>query len=154
MANNNIKKELLNLYLLKLLPALFLIGVLYLVKYFGYGFGIQVSKIAAIAVASFAALFSVGLPVFYRTWFVNKVKNLKSVPTNDFIAFEKNTISIALVSPYLLFVSLFLDVDQIYIIIVAFLSIYSAYYFFPSANKIRFEKKLFRINKNTANENG
>ncbi len=146
MNKNEIKKILLNYYLAMLLPAVLLILILYLLKYLSVNFNyIYASKLTSILILTLSALFSLGLPIFYRSLFVNKVKNLKSVSSPDFIAYEKATIMIALVTPYLLVISLIFNLREIYISFITLFSLYSVYYYYPSDKKIKFETKLFRV---------
>jgi len=153
MKNFEIKKILLNHYLLMLTPAIVLIALLYLLKYFEINFyGNFAGKVVSVLALTFAGLFAVGLPVFYRSLFVNKVKNLKDVPIADFINYEKTTIMIALVTPYVLAFSLILNLKETYISFLSFFSIYAAYYYYPSGRKIKFEKKIFRIKEEDDDE--
>ena len=154
MEPSSIKNKLLKTYLFLLFPVIILIAILYLLKYLNVDFGFESSKIVAIILITVAALSSVGLPIFYRTWFINKVKDMKSVSPDALIDFEKKSMFIAFITPYVLCLSIILNIAQIYITIVSFLSIYSAYYFFPSEKKITFEKKLFRTKENLESENG
>ncbi len=154
MQSLSIKNKLLNNYLFVLLPAIILIALLYLLKYIDPDWGVKSPKIVSVLLIVVSALSSVGLPIFYRTWFISKVKDLKSVSVESFINFEKNTILIALISPYVLFLAIIFGAAQIFITIISFLSIYSAYYYFPSEKKIQFEKKLFRTKENLDNKNG
>lgn len=92
-----------------------------------------------------AVVFSLALPVLYRIVFVNKVKDRKSVPASVFIQYEKNSMLLVMVSPYLAVVSALFSFTSFYFFAIILFALYGCYYYFPSQKKIDFEKKMFRV---------
>ena len=140
---NNLKKIYYRLVLL----AFFLVAGIYLIKYFMWPSAAVVthSKIWAITIASLAGVFGLALPIFYRTYFIYKLKNEKRISPQLFLKFEKNILYIALATPYFLILSLGLNLPERSHILIMLFSLYALYYYYPSAKKVAFEMKIFRI---------
>jgi len=150
MNQETIEHKLKKLYFRLVLLAFFLITGVYLIKNFiSPSAEIAVhSKIWTVAIASLAGIFGLALPVFYRTYFIYKLKNQKHISTQLFLKFEKNILYIALTTPYFLILSLGLNLPERSHILIMLFSLYALYYYYPSAKKVAFEMKLFRINSN------
>lgn len=144
-----IREELKKIYLKLLYPFLILIVLIYLGQFLGI-FGRvekEFSKNISVTLLVLTALFSVALPIFYRSLFANKVKNRKSITINEFLKFEKNLIIIAMIAPYFLVFTVLLNLSGFYFGTIVIIALYAVYYYYPSEKRVEFEKKLFRISE-------
>ena len=144
-----IREELKKVYLKLLYPFLILMVLVYLGQFLGIFGQIEkeFSKALSVTLLVLTALFSVALPIFYRSLFANKVKDMKSITVNEFLKFEKNLIIIAMVAPYFLVFTVLLNLSGFYFGTIVIIALYAAYYYYPSEKRIKFEKKLFRISE-------
>lgn len=147
MDSSDFSKTLKRIYFLELLPAIVLIGIVYLLK--NYTKLLTAVPIAGHFVSALVLILSIvvgiALPVFYRSYFVYKIRDQKRITTETFINFEKVLILAALTTPYFLFISLLINMKQTANLVITMLFIYAVYYYFPSKKKMRFEMKIFRI---------
>ena len=144
-----IREELKKIYLKLLYPFLILIVLIYLGQFLGI-FGRvdkEFSKNISVTLLVLTALFSVALPIFYRSLFANKVKDRKSITINEFLKFEKNLIIIAMIAPYFLVFTVLLNLSGFYFGTIVIIALYAVYYYYPSEKRVEFEKKLFRISE-------
>ena len=144
-----IREELKKIYLKLLYPFLILIVLIYLGQFLGI-FGRvdkEFSKNISVTLLVLTALFSVALPIFYRSLFANKVKDRKSITINEFLKFEKNLIIIAMITPYFLVFTVLLNLSGFYFGTIVIIALYAVYYYYPSEKRVEFEKKLFRISE-------
>lgn len=105
------------------------------------------NKTVSVTFFALAAIFSVAMPVLYRTLFASKVKDKKSITKEEFIKFEKNLIIIVMMAPYMIIAAVIFNLPGFYFGCIILFAIYSIYYYYPSTKRINFEKKLFRINE-------
>lgn len=140
-------KILKKTYFLQLLSSVVLVGIAYFLKYhFELSKGGQIpTKTVSLVVISLAGIFGIALPVFYRSYFVYKIRNQKQIDPDAFIRFERILLTTALLTPYFLVVSLLINMAESANILIAIFSLYAAYYYYPSTKKVRFEMKIFRI---------
>jgi len=147
MDSSDISKILKRIYFLELLPGIVLIGIVYLLKY--YTKLLTTVPIAGHFVSALVLILSIvvgiALPVFYRSYFVYKIRDQKRITMKTFINFEKVLIFAALTTPYFLFISLLINMKQTANLVITMLVIYAVYYYFPSKKKMQFEMKIFRI---------
>ena len=92
-----------------------------------------------------AALFSLGLPILYRAGFAARMKTCRLVSGSEFQRFERQLIYIALMTPYLALLALAFKVPGFHFSGIFLMSLYAAYYFYPSRKRIAFEKRMFRV---------
>jgi len=142
-----IKKELKKVYMKLLFPFIILLALAYLCQFFEIfqREESEFSRIFSVTLLVLAALFSLALPVFYRTLFVNKIKDRKTITINEFLKFEKDLIVIAMIAPYFVFFTLLISIPEFYSGTVIIIALYAIYYYYPSEKRIKFEKRLFRI---------
>ncbi len=141
-----ISKILKGTYYRQLLASVFLVVVAYLLKYFHQLDSVQVpGRAFNVVVATLAGVFGIALPIFYRSYFVYKIRNRKQISLDTFIRFERVLLTTALVTPYFLVVSLLLNMMEATNILITLFAIYAAYYYFPSGKKVLFEMKIFRL---------
>ncbi len=99
----------------------------------------------SLIVISLAGIFGIALPIFYRSYFVYKIRDKKQIQPDAFIRFERVLLSTALLTPYFLIVSLLINMTEPANLLIALFALYAAYYYYPSGKKVRFEMKIFRI---------
>jgi len=92
-----------------------------------------------------SAAFSLVLPVLYRIWFVNRVKEQKSLSADEFLRYEKNMLTVVLISPYIVAIAALFHVSPGYYFGIILFALYGCYYYFPSYKRLNFEKRIFRI---------
>ncbi len=98
-----------------------------------------------IITATLSAVTAIALPILYRSYFVDRIKGRKRIGMDEFLSFEQNTISIALATPYLLALAILTGMNRVALMMITFFTLYAVYFFFPSAKKIGFEMKFFRL---------
>lgn len=147
MAQMSIRQNLKNTYFKLLIPVIAVLGVIYLIKLFGLLEATQIEFIRFISILFFilAAVSSLALPIFYRTLFVSRLKNKKTISLNEFLEFEKKIIIISMLTPYIIIIPLIFNFPGFYFGGIILFALYAAYYFYPSEKRVEFEKKLFRI---------
>jgi hypothetical protein len=147
MAQMDIRQNLKSTYFKLLIPVTAVLVIIYLIKLFGLLEATQIEFIRIISILFFilAAVFSLALPIFYRTLFVSKLKNRKTISLNEFLGFEKRIILISMLTPYFIIIPLVFNFPGFYFGGIILFALYAAYYFYPSKKRIEFEKKLFRI---------
>ena len=92
-----------------------------------------------------SVIFAVGLPVFFRALFAHRVREQKSVSEADLLRFERTFLYIALVTPYLTLIGYLLEFPRFHLAGSVLMTLYAVYYYFPSQRRIRFEKRIFRV---------
>lgn len=147
-------KILKRTYFRQLFSSIVLVGMAYLLKYhFKLSSSTQLpTKTVSMVVIALAGIFGIALPVFYRSYFVYKIRDQKQIQPDAFIRFERVLLSTALLTPYFLVVSLLINMSESANILIALFALYAAYYYYPSAKKVWFEMKIFRIKPNTEKE--
>jgi len=96
-----------------------------------------------IFILSFA--FGVALPILFRTLFVHKNRHQKKIAENDLLKFERSTLYIALITPYIALVAYFFEIPRFHFVGSVLASFYAIYYFYPSQKRIRYERRIFRV---------
>ena len=96
------------------------------------------------ALFTLSIVFAVALPLLMRTLFVNKHHQEKSIPEDVLLKFERNTMLLALVAPYLALAAFILETPRFHLGGAILASFYAIYYFYPSRKHIRYEKRIFR----------
>lgn len=151
MNATEISKNLKKLYFIELIPAIILIGLL-------YSFGSQLKWQGATplqgetfgyVLIALAAIVGIAFPMFFRSFFVYKIRDKKEITLDIFIRFEKILMTFSLITPYFLVFSIAFDITNKANIFITILALYAAYYYFPSARKIKFEMKVFRIKQHS-----
>jgi len=104
-----------------------------------------VPKMLALTLFILSVVFAVALPIFYRTLFANKIRHQTETSEAEWLKFEKNSIRIALVTPYLTLTAHFLNLPKFYLSGTILMALYAIYYFYPSKKRIAFERRIFRV---------
>lgn len=139
------QKALLKTYVISAAPAALLFG-------FWAAFGndiiieppISISLIGPIAFIG-AVVFAVALPILLRAKFVKKVEHEMDVPGGAFFAFQKTLQSLALTALYFAAAAYVFQVSRFHFSATFLAALYGAYYYFPSAKRVAYEMKLFRV---------
>jgi len=92
-----------------------------------------------------AIVLGVVSPLLLRTWFVYTHREAKSISETELWIFERWTLYVSLVTPYLAVVAAFLEVPTLFFTGTVLAAFYALYYFYPSEKRIRFEKRIFRV---------
>lgn len=147
MNANEISKTLKRNYFIQLAPAIFLIVALY---FFGghlkwQGAMPAQKNLPNDIMVALAAIIGIAFPMFFRSFFVFRVRDKKEITMDVFIRFEKILIIFSLITPYFLVLSLAFDLKNKANIFITILALYAAYYYYPSVRKMKFEMKTFRI---------
>ena len=90
-------------------------------------------------------LFSIALPIFFRTLFAHNVRQEKSISETDLLRFERTFLCIALVTPYIALAGYILELPRFHLGGTVIMALYAVYYYYPSERRIRFEKRIFRV---------
>ncbi len=147
MDAKEISKFLQKIYFFQLITAVVLIGFAYILKYrFGWvNNNITPGIAVSVLITTLSGIAAIALPVFYRSYFVYKNKDKKQISSDDFLAFERLLVTIALMSPYFLIIAVLINMNETANMLIALFSIYAIYYFFPTEKKMLFEMRIFRI---------
>jgi len=94
-----------------------------------------------------SVVFALGLPIFLRSLFAHKVRDQKNVSPEALLRFERIFLYIALITPYVAFVSFILEIPRFYCAGTVIMALYAAYYYYPSDRRIQFERRIFRVNQ-------
>ena len=87
---------------------------------------------------------AIAFPIFYRTLFAHRNRDLVSVSEDRLLNFERTLINVAMVTPYLALIAYFLDLPRFYTASAFLIGLYAVYYFYPSNRRIAFDRKIFR----------
>jgi len=147
MNPHEISKILQKTYFFQLITAVVLVAIAYSLKYYFKltDTGMVAGQTTMIIVTTLSGVMGIAFPIFYRSYFVYKIRNKKQISTDTFIGFERTLLSIALLTPYFLVISVLMNMNQTANTLIALFSLYAAYYFFPTEKKVLFEMKIFRI---------
>ena len=139
--------ELIKTYFTLLVPAILGLIFIYLAKTLELFTIIQVESLKFLAPFIFVAsvAFAVALPIFFRTLFVHRRREEKSVSERDLIKFERTLIYISLVTPYLILPAYLFEIPGLYFGGTVLMALYAVYYYYPSERRVRFEKRTFRV---------
>jgi hypothetical protein len=135
-------------YYRQLLPALVAIAAAAAVRSAGMAVAIsQASAAKMVGVGLFAASIAaaVGLPIWIRTAFANRMRRSRGVGEADFARFQRHLIATALVAPYLAAAALALSLPSFYQAGSFLAALYAMYYHYPSEQRVGFDRRLFRV---------
>ena len=88
---------------------------------------------------------AIAFPIFYRTLFAHKHRDLLSVSDKKLLKFERALINVAMITPYLALVAYFFELPRFYTASAFLIGLYAVYYFYPSKKRIAFERRIFRV---------
>ena len=87
---------------------------------------------------------AIAFPIFYRTLFAHKNRDLISVSDKKLLKFERTSINVVMITPYLALLSYFFEMPRFYTAGAILIGLYAVYYFYPSKSRIAFDKRIFR----------
>jgi len=88
---------------------------------------------------------AIAFPIFYRTLFAHKNRDLLSVSDKTLLKFERTLINVVMIVPYLALVAYFFELPRFYTTSAILIGLYAVYYFYPSKERIAFERRIFRV---------
>ena len=139
-------KKLKKVYLTLLLPSIFGFALAGWAK--AYDFieidSINFSEIAGPSIFILCIALAIAFPIFYRTLFAHKSRDLISVSEKELLNFERTLINVVMITPYLALIAYFLDLPRFYTGSAVLIGLYTVYYFYPSKRRIAFDRKIFR----------
>ena len=145
MQNDN-QKKLLRHYLIINLPGIIAFIILYMLgKFNAEIFWDLRYKWLPITMILAEGIFAILLPLWYRIHFVNRKKAHKQTEKQEFIKFEKNFLSLASVSVYILVAGYLTGLPKIPFAVMVIFVIYALYFYFPGEKRVRSEQKIFRV---------
>ncbi len=147
MLEPDIRLDLRKTYFKLLIPLVVMLVIFYLLKILGPLDNIHVGNLKLISILFFilAGIFGIAFPIFYRTIFISKLKDIKVLSKEEFLRFEKRLIIISMITPYFIIMPIIIKFIDFYFGGIILFSLYAAYYFYPSRARIDFEKRIFRI---------
>jgi len=92
-----------------------------------------------------AAVTAIAGPVFVRTLFAHRVQSNTRVSTEAFFLFQVRLLTVSGITPYLAIIAVACDLPQFHAAAIVLFALYSLYYYFPSAPRINFDRKIFRV---------
>jgi hypothetical protein len=104
----------------------------------------SLQRFTAPALFALSFAFGAAFPLLFRTLFVHKNRHEKMISENSLLKFERNTLYIALVTPYVALMSFFLEIPRFHLAGTLLASFYAVYYFYPSHKRIQYERRIFR----------
>ncbi len=99
--------------------------------------------IASVLFAS-AFAFGIAFPILFRTLFVHKNRHEKGISEDVLFKFERNTLYIALITPYIALAGFLLEIPRFHLVGTLLACFYAVYYFYPSRKRIQYERRIFR----------
>lgn len=91
-----------------------------------------------------AATASIAFPIYYRSWFSYRNRRKKQIKEKKLLRFERILISVTMLTPYLAFLSHLLRLSRFHTTAIILMSLYAAYYFYPSTRRINLDRVIFR----------
>lgn len=92
-----------------------------------------------------AAVTAIAAPIFIRTLFAHSIRSDNKVSEKKFWAFQMRLIRTSMITPYLAVAAIVFRLPKFYAAAIVLMALYAVYYFFPSARRIHFDLRIFRI---------
>ena len=105
---------------------------------------INLIQIAGLSIFILCIALAIAFPIFYRTLFAHKSRDLISVSEKRLLNFERTLIHVVMITPYLALIAYFLDLPRFYTASAILMGLYVVYYFYPSKTRIALDRKIFR----------
>ena len=105
---------------------------------------INVIETAGPIIFIFCVALAVAFPIFYRTLFAHKIRNLTRVSEKELLKFERTLIHVVMLTPYFALLAYFFELPRFYTAGAVLIGLYAVYYFYPSKTRIAFERRIFR----------
>ena len=101
-------------------------------------------RIAGPLIFFLCMVLAIGFPIFYRSLFAHKSRDLIRVSEKKLIQFERTLITVTMITPYLALTAVFLELPRFYTAGALLMGLYAVYYFYPSKRRIAFDRRIFR----------
>jgi hypothetical protein len=140
-------KALKKIYLAYLLPSIFGFALAGWVKahdVIEIGSG-NVMTIVGPLVFILSVVLTIAFPIFYRTLFAHRCRDLIRISDRELLHFERTLINVVMITPYLAVAAIFLELPRFYTAGSILMGLYAVYYFYPSTKRIAFERRIFRV---------
>ncbi|WP_319468396.1 hypothetical protein [uncultured Pseudodesulfovibrio sp.] len=145
------RKALFRRYLLMLVPAAVIFGGWAAYRQTGMAQPVTTATdIIGPVVFIAGIILAAALPLLYRINFVRNMVGKKNVESGQFLSFQLNLMSIALLAPYTAAAAYIAGVPNFYFSGAFLASLYATYYYFPSEKRVIQEMKLFRVTDDKA----
>ena len=105
----------------------------------------KVGRIGSTIFLFVGLIFAFLVPLWYKLFFIKKIKDGKVFSKESFLRFEKNYLSISFIAVYNMLFAYLFQVDRIPMYIIILSGIYVLYYYYPSERRIALEKRIFKI---------
>lgn len=92
-----------------------------------------------------SAITAIAGPLFLRTLFAHRLRSENRVPLPAFLSFQKWILRISQITPYFALVAVCCDFPRFHAAAMVLMALYAAYYYFPSRQRIDFDRKIFRV---------
>ena len=140
-------KELKKVYLTLLLPSILGFALAGWAKTYEF---IEINSIDFIEIAGptifiLCIILAIAFPIFYRTLFAHKSRDLIGIPKKELLNFERTLIYVVMITPYLALTAYLLELPRFYTAGAILMGLYAVYYFYPSKTRIAFERRIFRV---------
>jgi len=88
---------------------------------------------------------AIAFPIFFRAFFAHKSRDLINLSEKKLLKFERTLINVVMITPYLALIAYFFELPRFYTASAILIGLYAVYYFYPSATRIAFERRIFRV---------
>ena len=102
-------------------------------------------QIAGPTIFILCVAFAIAFPIFYRTLFAHKSRDLICVSEKELLKFERTLINVVMITPYLALIAYVFDLPRFYTASAILIGLYAVYYFYPSKSRLAFERRIFRV---------
>ncbi len=142
-----IKQNLQRFYSKLLIPIIFLITAALIIKVTlpDPWISDDWAKVVGILLFVSSTVSALVAPLLYRLVLIRRFKEQQNVEQENFLSFQKNTVTIALSTFYFFCLALLTAASELVYMGIFLLALYSAYFYFPSQKRIDFEMHLFRV---------
>ena len=103
------------------------------------------SPFLATGVFILSAVTALAGPVLCRASFAHAVRGEKRISPARFLSFERSILWISQVTPYFGFLAVLCEFPAFYAAGILLMTLYSVYYYFPSAFRVNHDRRIFRV---------
>lgn len=89
-------------------------------------------------------------PIFIRTLFAHGMKDAGRVSPELFYTFQARLLVVSGITPYIAFAAAACELPRFHAGALVLMALYSLYYYYPSARRIDFDRKIFRVDDDAA----
>jgi hypothetical protein len=92
-----------------------------------------------------AVMTAIAGPIFLRTLFAHSVRARHHVDAADFLKFQRRILQVSQITVYLAVAAVWFNFPRFYAAAIVLMGLYAMYYYYPSRQRIDFDKKIFRV---------